>query len=99
MQFAVHRYLLAESKDALYVAFVGTKQRRDIMTNANIMHEAMWPKRTHANGAHTAPQVTLFCTDRQSFHNISNQQDCTDVQRNVPSSNKLIFKLHQLFEV
>ena len=36
------RYLLAESKDALYAAFIGTKQRRDIMTNANIMQEAMW---------------------------------------------------------
>ena len=38
------RYLLAESKDAVYVSFIGTKQRRDIMTNANIMQEPLWPE-------------------------------------------------------
>ncbi|DBA84198.1 TPA: hypothetical protein ACH3X2_006266 [Trebouxia sp. C0005] len=38
-----HRYLLAEDNDALYVSFIGTKQRRDIMTNANIMQENLWP--------------------------------------------------------
>jgi hypothetical protein len=37
------RYLLAEDNDALYVSFIGTKQRRDIMTNANIMQESLWP--------------------------------------------------------
>lgn len=37
------RYLLAEDDDALYVSFIGTKQRRDIMTNANIMQENLWP--------------------------------------------------------
>lgn len=39
----VFRYLLAESEEALYVAFIGTKQRRDIMTNANIMQQPLWP--------------------------------------------------------
>ncbi|DBA88587.1 TPA: hypothetical protein ACH3X1_004236 [Trebouxia sp. C0004] len=39
----LHRYLLAEDNDALYVSFIGTKQRRDIMTNANIMQESLWP--------------------------------------------------------
>lgn len=37
------RYLLGEDRDALYVSFIGTKQRRDIMTNANIMQETLWP--------------------------------------------------------
>jgi len=26
------------------VSFIGTKQRRDIMTNANIMQETLWPE-------------------------------------------------------
>ena len=60
VQIGMRRYLLAESKDVLYVAFVGTKQRRDIMTNANIMHEAMWPTSVSIDGAQTGPQVQLF---------------------------------------
>lgn len=38
-----HRYMLAEDADALYVCFIGTKQRRDIVTNANIMQDILWP--------------------------------------------------------
>ena len=34
---------MAESDDALYVAFMGTKQMRDIATNANISLAALWP--------------------------------------------------------
>ena len=52
------RYLLAEDRDALYVSFIGTKQRRDIMTNANIMQETLWPDLADdVNGAE--PQVRL----------------------------------------
>ena len=37
------RYLLAESADTLYVAFMGTKFRRDLVTNANVFMEPIWP--------------------------------------------------------
>lgn len=37
-----HSYLLATSGDALYVAFMGTKQPRDLVTDAAILHEAVW---------------------------------------------------------
>lgn len=30
------RYMVAESSDALYVAFMGTKQMRDVWTNASV---------------------------------------------------------------
>jgi hypothetical protein len=37
------RYMLAESKDALYVAFMGTKQLRDMWTNARVRLAQLWP--------------------------------------------------------
>ena len=37
------RVLVAEGKDALYVAFMGTKQRRDLLTNANAVLVPLWP--------------------------------------------------------
>eukprot|EP00884_Botryococcus_braunii_P014665 jgi/Botrbrau1/2319/Bobra.39_1s0008.1 len=39
-----HRYLLAEGEGRMYVAFMGTKQRRDLVTNANILQEPVWPE-------------------------------------------------------
>lgn len=36
--------MVAQSKDALYVAFMGTKQRRDIVTNAKIGLVPIWPE-------------------------------------------------------
>lgn len=50
-----HRYLLAEDSDALYVSFIGTKQRRDIMTNANIMQENLWPGQPTAADSQEVP--------------------------------------------
>lgn len=37
------RYMVAESEDALYVAFMGTKQLRDIWTNARLGMTSLWP--------------------------------------------------------
>ena len=34
---------MAEGSDALYVAFMGTKQRRDLLTNANAVLVPIWP--------------------------------------------------------
>lgn len=38
-----HRYMLAEDDATLYVAFMGTKQRRDLVTNAAVLQTAVWP--------------------------------------------------------
>lgn len=38
------RYLIAEGEGRMYVAFMGTKQRRDLVTNANILQEPVWPE-------------------------------------------------------
>ena len=37
-----HRYMLARSDDALYVAFVGTKQLVDFVTNVNLGQTSIW---------------------------------------------------------
>lgn len=36
------RYMLADDKDTLYVSFMGTKQRRDLVTNAAVLQEPIW---------------------------------------------------------
>ena len=42
--FVHGRFLLAESEDALWVAFMGTKSARDLLTNAHIMMAPVWPE-------------------------------------------------------
>ena len=37
-----HRYMLAKSDDALYVAFMGTKLLADFVTNANLGQASLW---------------------------------------------------------
>lgn len=41
--------MLGESRDALYIAFMGTKQRRDIIANARIGMAPLWPNDFPAN--------------------------------------------------
>lgn len=43
------RYLIAEGEGRLYVAFMGTKQRRDLVANANILQEPVWPELVDTN--------------------------------------------------
>jgi len=38
------RFLLAESEDALWVAFMGTKNARDLLTNGHILMGPVWPE-------------------------------------------------------
>lgn len=57
------RYVLAESEEALYVAFIGTKQGRDIVTNANIMQQPLWADLPHAVPS-GGPQVSSSLTCR-----------------------------------
>ena len=37
-----HQYMLGESSDALYCVFMGTKFRRDLVTNANVPLKQLW---------------------------------------------------------
>lgn len=46
-----HRYLLAESDTTLFVALMGTKQRRDMFTNANVLQEVLWEDLQEVQGA------------------------------------------------
>lgn len=41
-----HRYLLADSGDALFTSFIGTKQYRDFIANANIFQGAVFDEDT-----------------------------------------------------
>jgi len=36
------RFLLAEGDASVYVAFIGTKRREDIITNSAIYQELLW---------------------------------------------------------
>ena len=44
---SICRYLVAQSADTLYVAFMGTKQFRDILTNADLRLVRLWPEEVH----------------------------------------------------
>lgn len=45
---------MAESADVLFVAFMGTKFKLDLVTNANVFMEPIWPGvcQTHVAAAH-----------------------------------------------
>ena len=36
------QYLLATGGNSLYVAFMGTKQPRDLLTDVDVLHEVVW---------------------------------------------------------
>ena len=41
--------MLAEDEDTLYVAFMGTKQRRDLVANAAVLQVLLWPELGNSN--------------------------------------------------
>ena len=55
------RYAVADSPEALYVAFVGTKQRRDYWTLAAIRQQAMWPEDSSEAVSHSQPLAFSSC--------------------------------------
>ena len=38
----LHRYMLADDGQSLYVVFMGTKHMRDLLADANLFQEAVW---------------------------------------------------------
>lgn len=52
------RCLLGEADGALYMAFMGTKQRRDLVTNAQVLQEPIWPEDVSPD-SQDASQVAL----------------------------------------
>ncbi len=51
MTDALGRYLLAEGPGALYVAFIGTKQPRDLLADVNAVQAPLWEAAAPAHGA------------------------------------------------
>lgn len=50
---------MAVGADALYVAFMGTKQGRDLVTDANILHEPVWAEAAALAADHQVRRCTL----------------------------------------
>lgn len=42
LRVPVCSYIIAAGGNSLYVAFMGTKQPRDLITDANVVHEPVW---------------------------------------------------------
>ena len=57
--------MVAQSRDALYVAFMGTKQRHDILTNANVGMAPLWPQTGRTS--QVTPDVVLQ-TEASCWH-------------------------------
>ena len=51
------RCIMAEAEGALYVAFMGTKQRRDLVANAQVMQDPVWPEEAAAAAGGQDAQV------------------------------------------
>ncbi|KAK9839062.1 hypothetical protein WJX74_008663 [Apatococcus lobatus] len=51
------RYLLAESDTTLYVAFMGTKQRRDLVANSRLTQRPVWMNIKHLTDNEEAPSA------------------------------------------
>ena len=73
------RCLLGEADGALYMAFMGTKQRRDLVTNAQVLQEPIWPEDLFPDhqdvsqvALHTALRPFMACTYR-SFVTLCNR--------------------------
>lgn len=56
-----HRYLLAEAGDTLYASFIGTKQYKDVMVDANILQGAIFHEDDveDLNGSRTSESVDV----------------------------------------
>jgi hypothetical protein len=52
-------YLVAVGGRSLYVAFMGTKQARDISTDLAFAHEAIWTAAAEQQTAGASPEVRL----------------------------------------
>ena len=62
-QTTCNRCLLGEADGALYMAFMGTKQRRDLVTNAQVLQEPIWPEDLTSD-VNEASQVPCIRTPR-----------------------------------
>lgn len=65
------RYMVAESCDALYVAFMGTKQMRDVATNANISLSPLRP--TEAAKVQVSEQDSLLLIPLEFAESLATQ--------------------------
>jgi hypothetical protein len=55
----LHSYLVAVGGRSLYVAFMGTKQARDISTDLAFAHEAIWTAAAEQQMPGSSPEVRL----------------------------------------
>ncbi len=53
---AQHRYLIARGRDALYLSFMGSKQPRDLLSDANVLTALVWGTETAAEAAQAASE-------------------------------------------
>ncbi|KAL6967952.1 hypothetical protein U1Q18_033755 [Sarracenia purpurea var. burkii] len=68
----LHRYLLAEAGDTLFASFVGTKQYKDVMADANILQGAIFHEdATEDNDVIAATEIAQVDNQRINVENPS----------------------------
>lgn len=63
------RYLLAEGERTVYVAFMGTKVRRDLITNAAVIQELLWKEHRFSIEVRIpqlATHIRICCKEEES---------------------------------
>lgn len=46
--------MIGESGDTQYIAFMGTKQKRDLVANVNMGQEVLWPEELSSGDVHVS---------------------------------------------
>ena len=59
---AQHRYLIARGTDALYLSFMGSKQPRDLLSDANVVTALLWGAERAAEAAEAASEPAAGAT-------------------------------------
>ena len=72
---ATGRCLLGEADGALYMAFMGTKQRRDLVTNAQVLQEPIWPEDFMSETQEASQVLEAVTSDSGFYCGLSNSGD------------------------
>ena len=58
----LRRFIVGLGRRAVYVAFMGTKQKRDVITDLNLLQETIWPELKETI-TRVDPEAEVSCAD------------------------------------
>ncbi|XP_057513276.1 uncharacterized protein LOC130795273 [Actinidia eriantha] len=77
-----HRYLLAEAGDTLFASFIGTKQYKDVMADANIFQGAIFHEDAVEDNVVTTTESAQFDNQKINVENLPKSLEAKPRQEN-----------------